>query len=187
MRKIIAALQLSVDGLIEGPAGELDWIGSWDDGFGLMPRIDTCLLGGGMYPGYEQYWNAILADPGAAAPAELAYARFAAVTAHIVLSTRMGQPSWKHTRVVRDLAAIRALKQQPGRDMHALGGAAFVSSLLEAGLVDELCLLMHPLILGRGKPLFQGLAGRHGLRLLEARPLAGGLVRISYALGQGSA
>src|SRR5215204_2036493 len=62
-RKLIAALQVSLDGLIEGPNGELDWIGSWEDSFELLPQIDTCVLGGAMYPGYEQYWLAVLADP----------------------------------------------------------------------------------------------------------------------------
>ena len=50
-RTIVAALQVSLDGLIEGPNRELDWIGSWEDSFELLPEIDTCVLGGGMYPG----------------------------------------------------------------------------------------------------------------------------------------
>lgn len=63
MRRIIAALMVSVDGLIEGPKGELDWVETWDDPFDLVPQIDTLILGRGMYPGYEQYWRAILANP----------------------------------------------------------------------------------------------------------------------------
>ena len=63
MRKIIAALIVSVDGFIEGPAGELDWVDTWEDAFDLLPQIDTCILGRKMYPGYEQYWGAILANP----------------------------------------------------------------------------------------------------------------------------
>ena len=54
MRKIIAALITSLDGLIEGPNGELDWVDSWEDPFDLLPQIDACILGRGMYPGYEQ-------------------------------------------------------------------------------------------------------------------------------------
>ena len=53
MRKIIAALVVSVDGCIEGPNGELDWVDTWEDPFDLLPQIDTCILGSGMYPGYE--------------------------------------------------------------------------------------------------------------------------------------
>ena len=55
MRKIIAALVVSVDGFIEGSSGELDWVESWEDPFDLLPQIDTCILGRRMYPGYEQY------------------------------------------------------------------------------------------------------------------------------------
>jgi dihydrofolate reductase len=53
MRKIIAALVMSVDGFIEGPNGELDWVDTWEDPFDLLPQIDTCILGRRMYPGYE--------------------------------------------------------------------------------------------------------------------------------------
>jgi dihydrofolate reductase len=63
MRKVIAALVVSVDGFIEGPNGELDWVHTWEDPFDLLPQIDTCILGRRMYPGYEQYWGAILANP----------------------------------------------------------------------------------------------------------------------------
>ena len=85
MRKIIAGLIVSVDGFIEGPSGELDWVETWEDPFDLLPQIDTCILGRGMYPAYEQYWSAILANPDGVLPftgkvaskGEIAYARFA--------------------------------------------------------------------------------------------------------------
>ena len=57
MRKIIAALITSLDGLIEGPNGELDWVDSWEDPFDLLPQIDTCLLGRGMYPGPDEQYS----------------------------------------------------------------------------------------------------------------------------------
>ena len=63
MRKIIAALQVSLDGFIEGPNGELDWVETWEDLFDPLPRVDTRILGRGVYPGYERYWRAILANP----------------------------------------------------------------------------------------------------------------------------
>ena len=190
MRKIIAALQVSVDGFIEGPNGELDWVESWEDPFDLLPRIDTCILGRGMYPGYEQYWLAVLANPKgplpfsgkAASPGEIAYARFADKTPHIVLSSSLEQVSWKTARIVRDAEEIRAMKQQPGKDMHAVGGAALVSSLMNLGLVDELRLVVHPIVLGGGKALFKDVKDRHALQLLEAAPLPSGKVCLSYGV-----
>jgi hypothetical protein len=53
MRKLIAGMKISVDGKMEGPQGSADWVKAWSDDYGLMPQVDACVLGGGMYPGYE--------------------------------------------------------------------------------------------------------------------------------------
>jgi dihydrofolate reductase len=188
VRKIIAALVVSVDGFIEGPHGELDWVDTWEDPFDLLPQIDTCILGRGMYPGYEQYWGAILANPQGVLPCtgkvasegEIAYARFAESTPHIVLFRTLDHVAWQNTRIVRDVEAIRRMKQQPGKDMHAVGGATLVGSLLNQRLIDELRLVVHPIILGGGKALFKDVKERHALTFLGAKPLESGLVRLTY-------
>ncbi|RDZ25965.1 dihydrofolate reductase family protein [Lysobacter silvisoli] len=190
MRKIIAALQVSLDGLIEGPQGELDWVDSWEDRFDVCGQVDACLLGGGMYPGYEAYWSAVQADPTGVLEftgrpptvQEVAYARFAAATEHVVLTRRLNQAAWPQTRIVRDIADIGALKSRSGRDMHAVGGAAFVASLINADLVDELRVIVNPILLGPGKRLFGDVTARHALRLLGAQRLGSGAVRMDYAL-----
>ena len=113
-----------------------------------------------MYPGYEQYWGAILTNPGGILPftgkvatkGEIDYSRFAARTPHIVVSRTLNEVGWKNTRIVRDVEDLRALKEQPGKDMHAVGGATLVSSLINAGLVDELRIVVQPIVLGTGKP-----------------------------------
>jgi dihydrofolate reductase len=191
MRRIVAALITSLDGLIEGPNGELDWVDSWEDPFDLLPQIDTCILGGGMYPGYEQYWSAILANPGGILPltgkvatkGEIDYAHFAARTPHIVVSRTLDKVGWTNTRIVRDLEDLRTMKAQPGKDMHAVGGATLVSSLMNAGLIDELRIVVQPIVLGRGKALFKDVKERHALTLLDARPLKSGVVRLTYRAG----
>jgi dihydrofolate reductase len=188
MRKIIAALVVSVDGFIEGPNGELDWVDSWEDPFDLLPQIDTCILGGRMYPGYEQYWGAILANPKGILPftnrvahkGEVEYAQFAGRTPHVVLSRTLDKVAWKNTRIVRDVEEIRALKQQSGKDMHAVGGATLVCSLMNARLIDELRLVVHPIVLGGGKALFEDVTERHALKFLGAKPLQSGQVRLTY-------
>jgi dihydrofolate reductase len=193
-RKIIAALQVSVDGSIEGPNGEMDWAmaedeDSWKDIFEMLSHIDTFILGRRMYPGYEQYWLAVLANPDGVLPFsgrvasknEIDYARFADRTPHIVLSKTLDKVSWKTTRIVRDVEEIRRLKQQSGKDIYAVGGATLVSSLMNLGLIDEIQLLVNPLILGGGKALFKDVKDRQTLKLVQAKPLKSGKVSLIYS------
>jgi hypothetical protein len=63
MRKLIAGMKMSIDAKIEGPEHGADWVEAWSEDYGLTPQIDACLLGGGMYPGYEQYWTGIQNEP----------------------------------------------------------------------------------------------------------------------------
>jgi dihydrofolate reductase len=195
MRKIIAALQVSVDGFIEGPNGELDWAmeedeETWKDIFEMLESVDTCILGRVMYPDYEQYWLAILANPTGILPLsgktatknEIAYARWADKIPHVVLSKTLDKVAWKTTRIVRDLEEIRKMKQQPGKDMYVVGGATLVSSLMNLGLIDELRLMVNPLILGGGKALFKDVKERHALKLIRAKPLKSGKVGLTYSV-----
>jgi dihydrofolate reductase len=187
-RKIIAAFQVSVDGFIEGPNGELDWAETWEDEFDLLPQIDTCLLGRGMYPGYQQYWRAILANPEGILPftgrvaskGEIDYAHFADKTPHIVLSKTSDQVDWKNTRIVRDMEEIRRLKHRSGKDIYTVGGAMLVSSLINLGLIDEVRLFVNPLILGGGKALFKDVKDRHALKLVQAKSFTSGKVSLTY-------
>ena len=190
MRKIIAALQVSLDGFIEGPNEELDWVDSWEDPFDIVGNVDAFILGARMYPGYEQYWQAVLDNPRGILPftgrpateGEIEYAEFAGRTRHIVVSRTLQTVSWKNTRIVRDLEDIRRLKEAPGGDIHAVGGASLASSLMNAGLVDEIRLVVQPIILGGGKPLFKDVKERHVLTLLTARPLKAGAVSLGYGV-----
>lgn len=194
MRKLIASLQTSLDGFIEGPRGELDWAmeddaETWAELFPMLESVDACVLGRVMYPDYERYWRAVLADPAgplpetgkAATENEIAYARWADRTPHFVLSRTLADVAWPTTRIVRDVEAIRSLKRQPGKGIYAVGGATLVSGLLNEGLVDELRLLVNPLLLGDGKALFKDVKERHELKLVAARPLGRGKVYLVYA------
>jgi dihydrofolate reductase len=192
-RKIIAALQVSVDGFIEGPNGEMDWAmeedeETWRDVFEMLTHVDTFILGRKMYPGYEQYWLAVLTNPSGILPFsgripsknEIAYAHLADKTPHIVLSKTLDQVAWKTTRIVRNVEEIRRLKLQRGKDVYAVGGATLVSSLMNHGLIDELQLLVNPIILGGGKALFKDVNDRQMLKLVRAKPLKSGKVSLIY-------
>jgi dihydrofolate reductase len=147
MRKLITGMKISVDGKMEGPEGTADWVvEAWSEEYGLMPQVDACVLGGGMYPGYERYWTAIQNEPdkpvwitgSASPPAEIEWARFAARTPHYVLSSTLTSALWPKTSFVRGLEEIAALKQQPDKDIYLVGGARTTASFIDAGLVDEL-------------------------------------------------
>jgi dihydrofolate reductase len=195
MRRVIAALQVSVDGFIEGPNGELDWAMAedeevWSDVFEMLSHTDTLILGRVMYPAYEQYWLAILANPEGVLPFsgriasknEIAYARLADKTPHVVVSRALDKVAWKTTRIVRDVEEIRRMKQQPGKDMQVVGGATLVFSLMNLGLINELQLMVNPLILGGGKALFKDVKERHALKLIRAKPLKSGKVALTYSV-----
>ena len=188
-RTMIAALQVSLDGFAQGPNGEKDWVDSWVDGLGLIPDADTFVLGARMYPDYGRYWKSIDASPEIAPPfqervpskAEIAYARFAAKTPHLVLSRTLESVSWPPTaRIVRMSRGFPALKAQPGKNMYVVGGATLVATLLNEGLLDELRLIVHPIALGRGQGLFSGLDKRLPLELVQAKAIASGCVVVTY-------
>ena len=92
----------------------------------------------------------------------------------------MERADWKNTQIVRDVEDIRRMKQLTGKDMHAVGGATLVSSLMNHGLVDELRLVVVPVVLGAGKPLFKDVTDRHALTFVAAQPLMSGAVRLNY-------
>ena len=191
MRKLITGMKISVDGKMEGPEGYADWVDAWSEEYGLTPQIDACLLGGVMYAGYERYWSAIQNEPDKPLPmtgklpkpAELEWARFAAQTPHYVLSNTMTSALWPKTRFVRNLEDIAALKQQPGKDIYLMGGARITASLIDAGLVDELRLIVYPLLAGDGKALFGTAHNRRGLELRKVQQLTDGRVSLIYGIG----
>jgi dihydrofolate reductase len=190
-RTMIAALQVSLDGFIQGPNGEKDWVDSWADAIELIPDVDTFVLGGRMYPDYGNYWGSIDANPERvplfqeriASKSEIAYARLAAKTPHIVLSTTLKSVSWPTgptAQIIRDVAELRTLKGQPGKNMYVVGGATLVASLLNEDLIDELRLIVHPVVLGKGQALFSGVNKRLSLDLVQAKSTESGRVIVTY-------
>lgn len=186
-RMMIAAVQMSLDGYMQGPNGEVDWVDDWSDALEMVPEVDAAVLGGGMYPGYEQLWGSVAADPQSGTPmlgrapseGEVAYARWTQRTPHYVLSTTLDNVAWENARVVRDISEIRSLTEQPGGAIYVIGGAALVSSLMNEGLIDELRLIVHPIILGGGKAPFAA-GHRHRLELLRSEAARSGRVALTY-------
>jgi dihydrofolate reductase len=187
-RLFIAALQVSLDGYLQGANGEVDFVDAWDEALGLIPGADTAVLGGGMYPGYEQLWGAVAADPrtGAAmlgrevTEGEADYALWTQRAPHYVLSTTLEKVGWETAHLVRDVSDLRSLKEQPGGPVYVVGGAAVVTSLLNEGLIDEVRLIVHPVILGAGKSPFAGVREPRTLELVQTSTGRNGRVILMY-------
>ena len=190
MRKLIAAMKASLDGKIERSDGPADWVSAWSDDYGLTPQIDACILVGGMYPLYEKYWTAIQTEPEKPAwitgtpptAAELDWASLAKRTPHYVLSSTITSAAWLNTKFIQSLDEIVALKNQPGKDIYLVGGARITANLIDAGLVDELRMIVYPLIAGEGKSLFASATRQHGLELKSVQQLSEGRASLIYEI-----
>ena len=191
MRKLITAMKISLDGRFEGPQGYADWVSAWSDDYGLTPEIDACVLGGRMYPGYEQYWTPIQDHPDQVhplsgvvpTPAEVEWADFAARTPHYVVSGTLTEVAWPNTRILPGLDEVGELKREPGRDIYLMGGGAITAAAIDAGLVDEIRLIVYPVIAGGQKTLFASEAVRRGLELRKVEQLPDGRLSLVYGIG----
>ena len=113
---------------------------------------------------------------------EIAYAQWADKTPHLVVSKTLDKVKWQTSRIVRDIEEIRKLKQQPGKNMHVVGGATLVGSLMNAGLIDEVRVLINPLLLGGGKALFKDVKERKALKQVRTKTLRSGKVSLTYTV-----
>jgi dihydrofolate reductase len=186
MRKLIVAMQISLDGFVVGENDDMHWIATdtpeiWDDLFAMLEDVDLFLLGRGMYAGYRDYWKKALQVTGFSEN-EVKYARLAATAPHIVFSSTLKDPQWDNTRIINGnvVEEVRKIKEQPGKGIYVVGGARFAGTLIEAGLIDEYRLTVNPIIVGKGKSLFQNVTRQRELELLETKQMPGGVVVVRY-------
>lgn len=170
MRKLVLGLAVTLDGYIEGPNGEYDWCFT-DQDYGLnefFSRIDSIFIGRKSYEVAQQHAEN---NNGEIVPGMKEY----------VFSSSM--------KTVKDGAILitensiieaKKIKEQPGKDIWLYGGAELSDAFMKAGLIDELWLSVHPILLGSGKPLFRSQDSRHKLRLLESKTYETGLVSLRY-------
>jgi dihydrofolate reductase len=183
MRKIILMMSVSVDGFIEGPNGELDWHSVSDEFFShvdeLLGGMSAFLNGRVVYELMAAYWPTADNDP-TCTPRVAAFARLWREMPKIVFSRTLEGAEW-NTTVVREVdpEQIRELQARQGGDM-VLGGAGLGASFMERDLIDEYRIYVHPVAIGRGKPLFRPSAQRIALRLGETRSFGNGVVLLRY-------
>jgi dihydrofolate reductase len=181
MRKTFAFIVTTVDGYCEGPGGEFDWpvVDAEFNDFAAeqLDEIGTLLFGRVTYEGMAEYWPtpaAIEDDPRIAATMNR--------VEKVVVSRTLDRVDWENTRLIKeDVAAeLARLKEQPGKAVAIFGSSALTSSLLRLGLVDEVRIMVHPVVLGAGRSVFRTAEERIALRLLRTRPFASGSVMLYY-------
>jgi dihydrofolate reductase len=181
MRKLISFMVVTLDGFYEGPNQEFDWP-NVDDQFNefsisQLNDIDTLLFGRVTYEGMASYWP----TPAAIEDDPLIADRMNSIR-KIVYSSTLDTADWSSTTLVRDDAAesIAELKRQPGKLIALFGSPHLTAGLLERGLVDELRVMVNPILLGGGISLFTGLKDRVRLTLLTTTTFSNGNVLLTY-------
>lgn len=183
MRKVIYCLNMSLDGFVEDANGSLDWSHPDEElhrFFNEQEReFDLQLYGRRIYENMAAHWTTAHTNPSAPAH-EIEYARIWQSIPKIVFSRTL-QHVGKNARLVRDHIAeeVSALKAQSGKDM-VVCGAGLAASFMRLDLIDEYRPIVHPIILGGGKPMFPALNKIIGLRLIESRRFGGGAVLLHY-------
>lgn len=173
---------ISIDGYFEGPDREIDWH-NVDDEFnqyaiGFLNSIDTLIFGRVTYELMAGYW-----------PTEAALAHDPVVAgkmnrmAKIVFSKTLKKADWNNTTLIREDIAekVEVLKKLEGKDIAIFGSSDLGVALISAGLIDELSILVNPVVLGKGKTLFRGINSRLDLTLLGTKVFRSGNVLLSYA------
>jgi dihydrofolate reductase len=190
MRRLVWTMSVSLDGFMEGPDREIDWHRVDNE---LHQHFNDELRGAGAFLDgrvtYElmaEYWPTADTDPATPAPV-VEFARIWRAMPKIVYSRTLEHADW-NTTIVRDVVPqeVRALQTQPGGDL-ILGGADLSATFLAHDLIDEIRVYVHPVVLGRGKPMFSHADTRRALRLDETRAFGNGVVLLRYTVSHGAA
>jgi dihydrofolate reductase len=176
MRKIVAGLYMSLDGVVESPD---KWIGPYfSEELGqtvgsLIAAGDTLLLGRVTYEGFA---SAFAGQSGGVADQMNTMPK-------VVVSTTLERAEWQNSTLIKGniVEETTRLKQRPGKNINISGSATLVRWLLREGLLDELNLLVFPIILGSAKRLFESVTDQMPLRLVDLRAFSTGVVQLVYA------
>lgn len=185
MRKLKLQVQVSIDGFIAGPNGEMDWmVWNWDEELKsyvkeITGTVDCIIMGRKLAEGFIPYWATVAENPD---DPQYNFGLTMKDTHKLVFSKSPGPSSWHNTRVTAgDLVeVITELKNQNGKDIIVYGGGSFVSSLIKAGLIDEYHLFINPTAIGDGMTIFKRLTNKQPFNLLKSLAFACGIVVNCY-------
>jgi len=179
MRKVAAWLFITLDGVVESPEKWQDFPLDDDMNADINAQIaaeGAILLGRGTDEAFAQFWPTSTEEP---------FASHINKTPKYVVSTTLSRAEWgkwdKPTLIKGNLAKeISKLKQQPGKNIGVSGSPTLVRSLLKENLLDELKLMVHPVIVGKGKRLFKDEGGMKRLQLVDSKVTGTGVVILTY-------
>jgi len=177
MRKLILGLAVTLDGYIEGPNGEYDWCFT-DQDYGLnefFDRVDAIFIGRKSYEMAQQYTDS---NNGEIVPG------MPKMTEYVFSKTLKSVKEGSVLISEGSIAEAKRIKEQSGKDIWLFGGASLTDSLIKEGLVDELWMSVHPILLGSGKALFRNNDERTKLTLLESKTYETGLVSLRYSINK---
>lgn len=181
MRKVIFQMMVSLDGFFEGPNGEIDWH-NVDEEFNeysadLLSSVDALLFGRVTYELMTSYWP----TPSATSDDPIIANKMNSLP-KIVFSKTLEKAEWENTRLVKENIGeeILNLKQQPGKDLAILGSSNLAATFIQLGLIDEYRIIVNPVVLGKGNPLFQGILDKLNLKLLKTKAFRSGNVLLCY-------
>ena len=185
LRKLKLQVQMSVDGYIAGPNGEMDWlVWNWDDKLkeyvnGLTESVDTILLGRKMTEGFISYWSDVMTKPD---DPWYAFAKRMIEIPKVVFTKTLNKSQWINTDIATgDLTdEVNKLKRREGKDIIVYGGASFDSSLIKAGLIDEFHLFVNPAAIGNGMTIFKELNEMLKFTLAKSITFDCGVVLLRY-------
>jgi dihydrofolate reductase len=178
MRKLFWQMNVTLDGFTEGPNRELDYTAGFVDqdfdryASDMLQSIDGILLGRRTYQLFADYW------PSATGPD----AERMNQLPKIVFSKTLEKVEWRNSRLVKANVAeeVLRLKQQPGKDLALFGSADLASTFIRHGLIDEYRILVTPVVLGGGTPIFKDIEDKIALKLLKATAWSSGIVALYY-------
>ncbi|RED55075.1 dihydrofolate reductase family protein [Cohnella lupini] len=187
MRKLVLFMHVSLDGYASDSNGGLDWI-PYDEEFEkyaeeIVAEVGSPVYGRTTYRMMESHWPMVLDDPNASRH-DMEHAKWVQDVKKIVISGSMDNAEWNNTMLIKDNIAeeIKALKEQPGKNLVIFGSPGAARTLLELGLIDEFLLTIGPVILGSGKSAFHDFGEKIRLKLLSSRTLKSGIIAARYEL-----
>ena len=191
MRKLKLQVQMTVDGFIAGPNGEMDWVNfNWGDDInnyvrGITEPIDCILLGRKLAQGFIPHWASL-------PPGEAGGVNKMNNTPKVVFTKTLEKSSpevtgWRNSVLAKGelVDEVNQLKKAKGGDIIAYGGGTFVSALIKHGLIDEFHLFINPTAISSGMPIFKELTGKMNFNLIKFTSFDCGIVALQYESKKG--